>query len=71
MKNREKHRLGADFRVPTGHHAPRSGWWRYEGNDVHPPRYVQRGEVMPAMDGSPILWTFADNMEPDALSAAF
>ena len=69
MKNREKHRLGADFRIPTGHHAPRSGWWRNEGNEIRPPRYVQRGDVMPALDGSPILWTFADVMEPDALSA--
>lgn len=68
MKNREKCRLGAAFRIPTGDHAPRSGWWRHEG-DPQFPRYVQRGDIMPAIEGTPTLWTFADAWEPGALAA--
>lgn len=40
----------------TGHHAPCSGWWRPE-NDPLPVRYLQQGEIMPALLGSQTEWT--------------
>ena len=42
-------------RSGTGEHAPISGWWRPD-EDPQPFRYVQQGDLMPSLGGSPTLW---------------
>lgn len=48
----------------TGHHAPSTGWWRPQ--DDLPVRYLQRGDIMPAFEGSQTVWTL---IRPDMPSA--
>lgn len=47
----------------TGHHAPTSGWWRPDG-DVGPFRYLQQGEILPALDGTQTLWILLYELDP-------
>lgn len=46
----------------TGHHAPLSGWWRSE-NDPLQVRFLQRGEIMPALRGSQTAWTLVSDVD--------
>lgn len=47
----------------TGHHAPISGWWRPDG-DVGPFRYLQQGEILPALNGTQTLWILLYELDP-------
>ena len=47
----------------TGHLAPSSGWWRPDDCPM-PFRYIQRGEIMPALDGSQTIWTLFYELDP-------
>lgn len=47
----------------TGHHAPTSGWWQ-PAFGCQEPRYVREGEIMPARDGSQILWELIEPLHP-------
>lgn len=40
----------------TGHHCPTTGWWSAVG-DPGDARFIIRGEVMPALSGTPASWT--------------
>lgn len=53
----------------TGHHAPSSGWWRPE-NDSLPIRYLQQGEIMPALRGSQTVWTLLRELAPSLKNAS-
>ncbi|XAS72590.1 hypothetical protein VUN82_01650 [Micrococcaceae bacterium Sec5.1] len=39
----------------TGHHCPKTGWWSVAG-DPRDARLITKGEVMPALHGTPALW---------------
>jgi hypothetical protein len=39
----------------TGHFCPKTGWWSAAG-DPSGTRFFTRGEVMPALSGTPALW---------------
>ena len=39
----------------TGHHCPKTGWWS-AGGDLSDTRFITKGEVMPALSGTPALW---------------
>lgn len=39
----------------TGQHAPSSGWWGPEDDPLQV-RYLQQGEMMPALLGAQTLW---------------
>ena len=39
----------------TGHHCPKTGWWSVAG-DPRATRLITKGEVMPALHGTPALW---------------
>lgn len=39
----------------TGH-CPKTGWWSAAG-DPSGTRFITRGELMPALSGTPALWT--------------
>ena len=54
----------AGMTAATGHHAPVSGWWRRK-EDPKPVRYVQRGEIMPALEGTQTIWTLVQELEPN------
>jgi hypothetical protein len=41
----------------TGHHCPKTGWWSAVGDPAEA-RLIIRGEVMPALSGSPASWAF-------------
>lgn len=43
----------------TGHHCPKTGWWAAVG-DPSDARFIIRGEVMPAVSGTPALWAFKE-----------
>jgi hypothetical protein len=47
--------LVLDVRPRTGHHCPQTGWWSADG-DPSDSRFITRGEVMPALSGTPSLW---------------
>lgn len=63
MEQKSQRHDGLAASATTGHHAPISGWWRPE-NDPKPFRYVQRGEIMPALAGSQTRWTLVHQLEP-------
>lgn len=63
MELHSKRHDGLPASALTGHHAPVSGWWRPEGDPV-PFRYVQRGAIMPALEGSQTQWTLVQELEP-------
>ncbi|WP_247046343.1 hypothetical protein [Arthrobacter rhizosphaerae] len=63
MKDQSQRQDSFTASAATGHHAPISGWWRPE-DDPQPFRYVQRGEIMPALDGSQTRWTLVQQLEP-------
>lgn len=42
----------------TGHHCPTTGWWSAVG-DPSDARFIIRGEVMPALSGTPASWALA------------
>lgn len=48
--------LGLEVSAATGEHAPVSGWWRPAG-DPAPFRYIQEGSLLPALNGSPVVWS--------------
>ena len=48
--------LVLDEPTRTGHHCPKTGWWSAAG-DPGDARFIIRGEVMPALSGTPALWT--------------
>lgn len=48
--------LVLDEATRTGHHCPKTGWWSATG-DPNDARFIIRGEVMPALSGTPALWT--------------
>ncbi len=54
LQTNSSHRLA--IAAETGHHTPCSGWWGPE-NDPLAVRYLQRGEIMPALRGSQTVWT--------------
>ncbi|WP_247045556.1 hypothetical protein [Arthrobacter rhizosphaerae] len=39
----------------TGHHCPTTGWWSAVG-DPSDARFIIKGEVMPALSGTPAFW---------------
>lgn len=45
-----------NIKARTGHHAPCSGWWRPEENSL-PVRYLQQGDLLPALRGAQTVWT--------------
>ena len=60
----KKRRLAASALVldepsRTGHHCPKTGWWAAIG-DPGDARFIIRGEVMPALSGTPALWTLRE-----------
>jgi hypothetical protein len=42
----------------TGHHCPKTGWWSALGDSAEA-RFIIRGEVMPALNGTPASWAFS------------
>ena len=59
----KKRRLAASTLVldepsRTGHHCPKTGWWSAAGGSSDA-RFIIRGEVMPALSGTPALWTLS------------
>lgn len=55
---------GPDLIASTGHHSPESGWWRPDG-DPKPWRYIQKGELMPSIDGEPTHWILVLELAPE------
>ena len=53
----------------TGHHAPSSGWWHPE-DDLLSARYLQQGEIMPAVLGAQTVWTLLREMAPSLKSGS-
>lgn len=47
----------------TGHHAPLSGWWRPESDPLQV-RFLQQGEIMPALAGSQTVWMLLNDAAP-------
>lgn len=47
--------LVLDEPLRTGHYCPKTGWWSAAG-DPGDARFIIRGEVMPAVSGTPALW---------------
>lgn len=43
----------------TGHHCPKTGWWSAVGDPAEA-RFIIRGEVMPALSGTPASWAFTE-----------
>jgi hypothetical protein len=43
----------------TGYHCPKTGWWSAAG-DLSDARFITKGEVMPAMGGTPALWILSE-----------
>lgn len=54
---------GPGIRAVTGVHAPESGWWRPE-DDPHPFRYIQKGDVMPCLEGNRTQWVLELPLPP-------
>lgn len=50
----------------TGVHAPVSGWWRPE-DDPYPFRYIQKGDLMPGLDGKAATWVLEYPLSPSRL----
>lgn len=44
-----------DEPLRTGHHCTKTGWWSAVV-DPSDARFITRGEVMPALSGTPALW---------------
>ena len=61
LQENRPHRV--TINAKTGHHAPSSGWWRPE-NEPAPVRYLQQGEIMPALRGSQTVWTLLREIAP-------
>jgi hypothetical protein len=53
----------ANATAATGDHAPASGWWRPD-EAPQPFRYLQQGDIMPSLGGSPTLWTLVQELQP-------
>ncbi|MGX5717540.1 hypothetical protein [Arthrobacter sp. MAHUQ-56] len=51
----------------TGVHAPNSGWWR-PADDPEPFRYIQQGDLMPALDGHETQWVMVYPLAPSQRS---
>ena len=47
----------------TGVHAPASGWWR-PADDSNPFRYLQRGDLMPSLEGNRTKWVLDYALPP-------
>lgn len=52
-----------DLKARTGVHAPASGWWRPE-DDPEPFRYLQQGDLMPALGGHETQWVLVYALNP-------
>lgn len=39
----------------TGHHCPKTGWWT-AAEDPRDARLITKGELMPALHGTPTFW---------------
>jgi hypothetical protein len=46
--------------APTGHHCPQTGWWL--ADESLTPRFISRGDVMPAVDGRATHWTLCTDL---------
>lgn len=53
----------ATTRAVTGVHAPESGWWRPE-DDPQPFRYIQKGSLMPSLEGKRTQWVLELPLPP-------
>ncbi|MCU1518297.1 MAG: hypothetical protein JWQ75_3018 [Pseudarthrobacter sp.] len=53
----------------TGHFCPETGAWRPAGQGSAPARFIQKGEVMPAVSGEPAVWVPAGPTPPYRLEA--
>ncbi|NWL26218.1 hypothetical protein DM794_03950 [Paenarthrobacter ureafaciens] len=47
----------------TGHYCPVSGWWTAAGSDAMP-RLIVKGEIMPAVGGTAVLWILKPAQAP-------
>lgn len=63
MTHQPKYPAAVTRHVLTGQHAPASGWWSPE-TEPEPFRYLQRGEIMPALDGDQTMWKLVLELEP-------
>lgn len=63
MKQKSALDSGPGTRAITGVHAPESGWWRPE-DDPNPFRYVQKGDLMPSLEGNRTQWVLAYSLPP-------
>lgn len=52
----------ADTQATTGAHAPSSGWWR--NGEPGQLRYIQQGEIMPAINGEHTRWILMQALAP-------